>query len=152
MPALLPALAAALVLVVAPPALGESATGAGTIPEDAVVRVGDASIKKTTYKRWMRIAITGSRNASRRASYASQRRKVLQFLIVNTWYAQELAELGVVLSAAELERAFQRAARESFDSQAEMRRFLEREGMTMSDARFQLAGLSRYDKLHELAR
>ena len=84
-----------------------------------------------------------------RQEYEGLRDQVLQFLILESWVAQETLERGTEPPAAELEADFQKAKDDTFPKESDFRRFLEISGMTADDARFQVAFNTRYTKLRE---
>ena len=86
-----------------------------------------------------------------RAQYEGVRDQVLQFLILERWVAGEARDLGVQPTRQQLDAEFEEAREQSFTSEAEWRRFLRRAGMTVADARFQVAFNTRYTMLREHA-
>ncbi len=68
-------------------------------------------------------------------------------LITERWVAGEALERGIALSADERADAFRQAKRESFGTESEFRKFLQRSGMTDADVRFQVAYNTLYAKL-----
>jgi len=83
--------------------------------------------------------------------YEGLRDQVLQFLILERWVAGEAAERGLVFTEEELDAAFEQAKDDTFPKESDFRRFLRQSGMTVADARFQVAFNTRYTRLRELA-
>lgn len=86
-----------------------------------------------------------------RVQYEGLRDQVLQFLILERWVAGEGRDRGVQPTRRQLDAEFEQAREQSFGSEAEWRRFLRRAGMTVADARFQVAFNTRYTMLREHA-
>ncbi len=82
-----------------------------------------------------------------RQEYEGLRDQVMQFLILEKWVSGEAAERGIALSPQEREDAFQKAKYATFPTDADFRKFLEQSGMTIDDARFQVAFNELYTKL-----
>ncbi len=91
------------------------------------------------------------RKASCRREYEGLRDQVLQFLILEKWVSLETIERGGGPSAAQLEAAFQKAKDDTFPKESDFLKFLEQSGMTIEDARFQVAFNERYVRLRERA-
>ena len=157
------------------------------VAADAVARIGDRFIARSTFDRWFGVAASsnpatdarrvrpagvrrlregrardgaeartgpaGATDAQLKAQcrqeYEGLRDQVLQFLILESWVAQETLERGNGPSEAELEAAFQKAKDDTFPKESDFREFLEQSGMTVEDARFQVAFNTRYTKLRE---
>ncbi len=159
------------------------------VAADAVARVGDRFIARSTFDRWLGVAARSNPATDPVASeydppdfaacvrikrdtapkpakgqpaatdaqlktqcrqeYEGLRDQVLQFLILESWVAQETLERGTEPSAAELDAAFAKAKRDTFPKESDFREFLEQSGMTVDDARFQVAFNTRYTTLRE---
>jgi foldase protein PrsA len=83
--------------------------------------------------------------------YEGLRDQVLQFLILEKWVAGEASDQGVKVSAKENEKAFNDAKKATFPKEEDFQKFLKQSGMTVNDARFQVAFNTVYTKLREKA-
>ncbi|HEV2059433.1 MAG TPA: peptidyl-prolyl cis-trans isomerase [Solirubrobacteraceae bacterium] len=83
--------------------------------------------------------------------YESLRDQVMQFLILEKWVTGEAEDQGVNVTAAEAEKAFEEAKKQSFPKESDFREFLEQSGMTLADAKFQVRFNTIYTKLREKA-
>jgi len=83
--------------------------------------------------------------------YEGLRDQVLQFLILEKWVAGESQDQGIEISAKENEKAFTDAKKATFPKEADFDKFLKQSGMTVNDARFQVAFNTVYTKLREKA-
>jgi foldase protein PrsA len=83
--------------------------------------------------------------------YEGLRDQVLQFLILESWVSQETLERGTGPSDVQLEAAFQKTKNDTFPKESDFRKFLKESGMTIDDARFQVAFNERYTRLREAA-
>jgi foldase protein PrsA len=83
--------------------------------------------------------------------YEGLRDQVLQFLILEKWVAGEAKDEGIKVSAKENEKAFNDAKKATFPKEADFQRFLKQSGMTVNDARFQVAFNAVYTKLRTKA-
>jgi len=83
--------------------------------------------------------------------YEGLRDQVLQFLILEKWVSGEAKDQGVRVSAKENEAAFAKAKKDTFPKEADFQKFLKQSGMTVADARFQVAFNTVYIKLREKA-
>ena len=86
-----------------------------------------------------------------RQEYEGLRDQVLEFLILESWVFQETLERGSGPSDAELDAAFEKAKDDTFPKEADFLEFLAASGMTVEDARFQVAFNTRYTALREAA-
>ena len=174
------------VMAVGSPAAGDPITDS-IVAADAVARIGDQFIARSTFHRWFGVAAASNpatdavaydppeyagcvktKRATApkpargqpattdaqfktqcRQEYEGLRDQVLQFLILESWVAQETLERGNGPSEAELEAAFQKAKDDTFPKESDFQKFLELSGMTVDDARFQVAFNTRYTKLRE---
>jgi foldase protein PrsA len=152
-----------------------------TVPANAVAVVGDRAITHATFRHWLNVAAAPTQRGPRiyyhppsftscvkikrttergatarlrakcRAAYEGLRDQVLQFLILESWVTQETLERGTGPTDAELETAFQKAKHDTFPKESDFRKFLKAAGMTVEDARFQVAFNTRYTALREAA-
>ena len=76
---------------------------------------------------------------------------MLQFLILEKWVSGEAADQGLKVSAKEQTAAFEKAKKDTFPKEADFQKFLKQSGMTVEDAKFQVAFNTVYDKLREKA-
>jgi foldase protein PrsA len=83
--------------------------------------------------------------------YKGLRDQVLQFLILEKWISGEAKDQGLTISAKENEAAYQKAVKDTFPKKADFDKFLKQSGMTVADARFQVAFNTIYQKLRERA-
>ncbi len=83
--------------------------------------------------------------------YEGLRDQVLQFLILEKWVAGETQDQGIEVSAKANEKAFNDAKKATFPKEADFDKFLKQSGMTVNDARFQVAFNTVYTKLREKA-
>jgi foldase protein PrsA len=83
--------------------------------------------------------------------YEGLRDQVLQFLIIAKWIAGEAKDQGVRVSAKENEKAYNEAVKATFPKQEDFDKYLKQSGMTVKDARFQIAYNTFYTKLREKA-
>jgi foldase protein PrsA len=83
--------------------------------------------------------------------YESLRDQVLQFLILEKWIAGEAADEGVKVTPKEQAAAFAKAKKDTFPKEADFQKFLKQTGMTVADAKFQVAFNTIYVKLREKA-
>jgi foldase protein PrsA len=83
--------------------------------------------------------------------YEGLRDQVLQFLILQKWVAGEASDQGIKVSAKENEAAFAKAKKDTFPKEADFQKFLKQSGMTVDDAKFQVAFNTVYIKLREKA-
>jgi foldase protein PrsA len=116
---------AALVVLAAP-------ASAQAPPIATVDGVGE--IAPAEYRHWKKIARRGSPRSSERAL----RRQVMQLLVQNLWVTGETAERGIVVTRAEVDRAFRRQRRQSFRTRREFPRFLRRFGYTVADIKYRV--------------
>ena len=83
--------------------------------------------------------------------YDALRDQVLQFLILEKWVTGEAADQGIKVSAKEQAAAFEKAKKDTFPKEADFQKFLKQSGMTVDDAKFQVAFNTIYVKLRERA-
>jgi foldase protein PrsA len=83
--------------------------------------------------------------------YEGLRDQVMQFLILEKWVNGEAAAQGVKVSAAEADKQFQTAKKQSFPKESDFEAFLKDSGMTLSDVKFQVRFNTVYTKLREKA-
>jgi foldase protein PrsA len=83
--------------------------------------------------------------------YEGLRDQVLQFLILEKWVGGEAADQGITVSAKEEATAFDKAKKDTFPKEADFQKFLKQSGMTLADAKFQVAFNTIYVKLREKA-
>jgi phosphatidylethanolamine-binding protein (PEBP) family uncharacterized protein len=93
---------------------------------DAVVRVSNIEIAKSSYEHWLSVeralGVTG--NPSHQA---------LGFLITSDWVLAEAAARGIAVSEAEVEQRLAHIERASFPKAGSVKRFLARSGETEAD-------------------
>jgi foldase protein PrsA len=83
--------------------------------------------------------------------YEGLRDQVMQFLILEKWVSGEAADQGVRVSAAEADKEFATAKKQSFPKEKDFQDFLKQSGMTLADAKFQVRFNTIYTKLREKA-
>ena len=84
--------------------------------------------------------------------YESLRDQVMQFLILEKWVTGEAEDQGVEMSAAEVDKEFQKARKQSdLEKESDFQNFLKQSGMTLSDAKFQVRFNTVYTKLRQKA-
>jgi foldase protein PrsA len=83
--------------------------------------------------------------------YEGLRDQVLQFLILEKWVTGEAADEGIKVSSKEEAAAFAKAKKDTFPKEADFQKFLKQSGMTVADAKFQVAFNTIYVKLREKA-
>ncbi len=83
--------------------------------------------------------------------YEGLRDQVMQFLILEKWVTGEAADQGVRVSAAESDKQFATAKKQSFPAEKDFQDFLKQSGMTLGDAKFQVRFNTIYTKLREKA-
>jgi foldase protein PrsA len=83
--------------------------------------------------------------------YEGLRDQVMQFLILQKWVDGEAADQGVKLSAAEADKQFETAKKQSFPKESDFQDFLKESGMTLADVKFQVRYNAVYTKLREKA-
>jgi foldase protein PrsA len=83
--------------------------------------------------------------------YEGLRDQVMQFLILEKWVNGEAKDQGVKLTAAEANKDFQTAKKQSFPKESDFQDFLKQSGMSLGDVKFQLRFNSMYTKLREKA-
>ena len=75
----------------------------------------------------------------------------MQFLILEKWVSGEADDQGVNVSAAEADKEFETAKKQSFPKEKDFQDFLKSSGMTLADAKFQVRFNTVYTKLREKA-
>ena len=83
--------------------------------------------------------------------YEGLRDQVMQFLVLEKWISGEAEDQGIRLSAAEANREFEMAKKQSFPKESDFNEFLKQSGMTIDDAKFQVRFNTLYTKLREKA-
>ncbi len=83
--------------------------------------------------------------------YEGLRDQVMQFLILEKWVSGEADDQGVRVSAAEADKQFATAKKQSFPAEKDFQDFLKQSGMTLGDAKFQVRFNTIYTKLREKA-
>jgi parvulin-like peptidyl-prolyl isomerase len=84
--------------------------------------------------------------------YEGLRDQVMQFLILEKWVNGEAEDQGVDLSAAEIEKNFQKARKDSgLEKDSAFQAYLKQAGMTAEDAKFQVRLDTVYTKLRQKA-
>jgi len=83
--------------------------------------------------------------------YEQLRDQALQFLILEKWVAGEANDQGIDVPAKEFKADYEKAKKDAFPMESDFNKFLEQSGMTVSDARFQVAFNTVYTKLREKA-
>ena len=83
--------------------------------------------------------------------YEGLRDQVMQFLILEKWVNGEAADQGVKVSAADADKAFEEAKKQSFPKESDFQNFLKQSGMSLNDAKFQVRFNTIYTKLREKA-
>jgi foldase protein PrsA len=86
-----------------------------------------------------------------KAEYEGLRDQVMQFLILEKWVTGEASDQGVKVSAAEADKQFADAKKQSFPKEKDFQNFLKQSGMTVADAKFQVRFNTIYTKLREKA-
>jgi hypothetical protein len=130
------ALAAALavLLLVAPAASAQS-------PAVATVE-GSGEITRAQFDHWMVIAARsdGLRRVPPRGTrrHRALRDQVMQLLIQELWVRGEAARRGIVVTDAQVRRAFLRQRRRSFPRPGDFGRFLRQSGFTVGDILFRI--------------
>jgi hypothetical protein len=117
------------------PAAPQRAAQPEGLPAEAVARVGDAVITKTTAAHWIEAA---RRQEPGCGSKKRCREQAMQFLVSAQWLLQESERLGVTASDTEVRRAFEEDKREAFPREKDYREFLETSGRTEADLLFQV--------------
>jgi foldase protein PrsA len=79
------------------------------------------------------------------------RDQVMQFLILEKWVNGEAADQGVKVTAAESDKQFEAAKKQSFPKEKDFQAFLQQSGMKLGDAKFQVRFNTVYTKLREKA-
>lgn len=93
----------------------------------AQVRAAIPSLRKTP---------TSALRADCAVLFTNLSRHVLDFLIRADWQDQQAATDGIVVSAAQIEHAYQVGRRRNYPSPAQFRRYLRRTGETIADVKF----------------
>jgi foldase protein PrsA len=76
----------------------------------------------------------------------------MQFLILEKWVTGEAEDQGVEMSAAEVDKEFQKARKQSdLEKESDFQNFLKQSGMTLNDAKFQVRFNTVYTKLRQKA-
>ncbi|MEY2442475.1 MAG: foldase protein PrsA [bacterium] len=83
--------------------------------------------------------------------YEGLRDQVLQFLIFDRWIKGEAKDRGVTVSAKEQAAAFAKLKKDSFPTEADFQKALKQAGMTLEDAKFQVAANTIFAKLRDKA-
>jgi len=83
--------------------------------------------------------------------YEGLRDQVMQFLILEKWVNGEASDQGVKVTAAEADKQFADAKKQSFPKEKDFQTFLQQSGMTLGDAKFQVRFNTIYTKLREKA-
>jgi hypothetical protein len=105
--------------------------------------VGEERISRGWLRHWADIAQrTGGDRKMARLQAAD-------LLISSRWIRNEAAELGVVVTAEEVERSFRRQRRKTFPRRRDYRRFLRESGQTRSDVLFRVRIDLQSDRLRE---
>jgi hypothetical protein len=99
------------------------------LPDGAVARVGAEHISKRAFRHWLRIAVRGDEQARR----AALRDSTMLYLLHRAWTRQEAAARGIVVTPAQVRRAFERQRRQAFRTERAFREFLRSSGMTKAD-------------------
>jgi foldase protein PrsA len=83
--------------------------------------------------------------------YEGLRDQVMQFLILEKWVNGEASDQGIKVSAAQADKQFADAKKQSFPKEKDFQNFLQQSGMTLGDAKFQVRFNTVYTKLREKA-
>ncbi|MDP2712967.1 MAG: peptidyl-prolyl cis-trans isomerase [Solirubrobacteraceae bacterium] len=86
-----------------------------------------------------------------RQEFEGLREQVMQFLVLEKWVDGEADDQGVRISAAEADKDFEDAKKQSFPEEKDFQEFLKTSGMTLADAKFQVRFNTVYRKLREKA-
>jgi hypothetical protein len=104
--------------------------------DDAVVRVGDASISEKTIDHWSSVLAGGRLDpaSARGPGLERRRRAAIQFLVTSNWLLGEAGKRAVTLSSREIRRQVDASQRAAFPGgEAERRAFLDATGETSAD-------------------
>jgi foldase protein PrsA len=153
------AMAAAVLLgIVAAPAAAQQPS----LPDGAVARVGQEPIPERQFRHWLQVGIRGQSTpvdppgfeecvaAERQRPgeppqtddqlrarcserYEAIRASTMLFLLHREWTRQEAAARGIVVTRAEVRRAFERQKREAFPTEGAYREFLRSSGLSEAD-------------------
>jgi foldase protein PrsA len=83
--------------------------------------------------------------------YEGLRDQVMQFLILEKWVSGQAKDFGVKVTAAQADKQFADAKKQSFPKEKDFQAFLKQSGMTLGDAKFQVRFNTVYTKLRERA-
>lgn len=83
--------------------------------------------------------------------YETVRDQALQFLILERWVSGEANDQGIDVATKQLQTDYAKAKKDAFPTEADFKKFLDQSGMTVADARFQVAFNSVYTKLSDKA-
>jgi hypothetical protein len=103
--------------------------GAASSP---VAIVGAMPISLQTYRHWSNV----ERHAAPHTTAKARRLETMNFLISSTWVEAEAAADGIVVTAHDVNQAFNRLRRENFKTTAQFRRFLRGAGETEADVKY----------------
>ncbi len=132
-----------LALALAAIALGALPLAAPAQAPSVVATVeGSGEVTRAQFDHWLAIAAKSAR--LRRvprpgtARYRDLRSQVMQLLIQNLWVAGEARARGIVVTDADVDRAFREQRAQSFPTRREFRRFLRTSGFTLADLRYRI--------------
>lgn len=105
---------------------------------EAIATVGRTPITKATFEHWMSVTSALSPKIRKRATYSTLKSQTLGFLITSAWVAGEAANLGVSVSAAEVQRRLDQTKAERYPEAVEFKRFLASSRQTEADLQLRL--------------
>jgi hypothetical protein len=112
--------------------MGSFVAAAAPAPRAAVAAVGSTSISLQAYQHWASVA----RHEDPRQRPRATRRQVMEFLISSAWIEGEAAEQNIVVTAQQVDTAFQRLRHDNFRNAKEFRRFLRSTGENVADLKY----------------
>ncbi len=118
------------------PATPVAAAGAEPAPGQTLVCVGAEAIAGATYSNWLTVAKKGAEPTAKGQhppSATALRDEVLGFLISSDWVKGEAKDLDIGVTAAEVEKDFDRIRGEQFHKRREFEAFLRKSGQTIAD-------------------
>ena len=112
--------------------------GCGGVPKDAVATVDGEAVEMESFEQWMTVAAkaSGKRDArvsKRSREYKALRDKVIGQLVSQRWIEGEAKDLGISVTDAEVEKAFDRQRRLSFPKAADYEKWRKGSGQSQED-------------------
>ena len=135
---------------------GEEARAPEDVPADAIALIGDTEVPRAEFDALMERAKESLKGQSRpfpkagTPEYQDLKTRAVSFLMQRYRFRAEAEELGIEISDEDIDKELEKIRKESFDgSQKKLDEALKREGLTIEEARVELADRLLQQRLYD---